>query len=236
MVNANFPKYYFKFLSFGEYSADTLEKLLENKVYTPLIDQLNDPFEGVWYGNQLYAEYPSGDKEIRDRLNRRRIYCLCSNDSEEFPYSSESITMWSHYADSHKGFCIMFSNDILEVANKEDGLIRKIEYSDSLPEVTGNRDRDMTLLFRKSNVWKSEREVRLCFRDKDKKGKSQLYREIPKGCIMAIFAGSRISTLNDCLLHGLSQKLKCDYIRLKLSNQSFTFERKTNAKSNKKLI
>lgn len=229
MVKEEYPKYYFKFLSFGEHTIDALEKLLENYIYTPLISQLNDPFEGIWYNNKLDTEYPAADKEFRDSLIRRRVYCLCSNDSVEFPFTPESIVMWSHYADSHKGFCIMFSREILETEGQEKFSPRRIEYSDSLSEKTGEKDRDMTILCQKSKVWQSEHEVRLCFRAKNEKGEDILYRQIPNGCILAIFAGCRISKMNDCMLYGLAQKLGCKYHRLKLSNQTFELE-----ESNKK--
>ena len=226
MVKEDFPKYYFKFLSFGEHTNDTLEKLLANQIYTSTINQLNDPFEGLWYNNHLSDKYPSDDKELKDSLDRRRVYCLCSNDSERFPYSQESITMWSHYADSHRGFCIMYSKDILNTIDQDKEVSpMRIKYSGSLAEKTGNKIRDLSILFQKSHVWELEREVRLCFRDKNDKGDSQPYREIPKSCILAIFAGCRISIINDCLLSGFSQKLGCVYNRLTPSNQSFEFNK-----------
>lgn len=219
-----FPKYYFKFLSFGEHITDTLEKLLDYQVYTAQINQLNDPFEGLWYENQLDAIYPTGNKELRDSLERRRVYCLCSNDSSEFPLSSESITMWSHYADSHKGFCIMFSKSILDTVEQEESSPRRIEYSDSIAERTGNKKLDTTILFKKCGVWETENEIRLCFRGVDSEGE-HLYRSIPQGSILAIFAGCRISKLNDLMLTGLCHKLGCKYIRLKPSSQRFGFEK-----------
>lgn len=225
MVKEDFPEYYFKFHSFGEHINETLVKLLDHQVYTPQITQLNDPFEGLWYENNLDAIYPDGDKELRNSLERRRVYCLCSNDSEEFPYTPESITMWSHYADSHKGFCIMFSKAILDMENQEvEYSPRKIEYSDSMAEKTSNKNQDKLILCKKSEVWKTEKEVRLCFRDKDSEGKTHLYRSIPERSVLAIFAGCRISELNDLMLAGLCQKLGCKYIRLKPSTQKFGFE------------
>lgn len=225
MVNSGFPKYYFKFLSFGEHSVDTIVKLLDNQIYTSEIIQLNDPFEGLWYDNHLEAPYPEEDQELRVSLERRRVYCLCSNDSEKFPLTPESIPMWSHYADSHEGFCVMFNNKILSTEDQDKACSpNKIEYSDSMAEKTGINNQDKLILFKKSNVWKGEREVRLCFREKDVKGTIHIYRELPKECIEAIFAGCRISKLNELILIGLCKKLKCSYVRLKMSSKDFRLD------------
>lgn len=91
----------------------------------------------MWYDNHIDAIYPTNDKDLRDSLERRRVHCLCSNDSQNFPSTPESIPMWTHYADSHKGFCIMFSNAILDTPGQEmDYSPREIEYSDSMAEIT----------------------------------------------------------------------------------------------------
>lgn len=225
---SDFPKYYFKFLSFGPYYEDTLERLLNHQIYTPVLRQLNDPFEGRWHGNNIDAEFPGEDKEFKAKLDRRRVYCLCSNDSAAFPFSKESILMWSHYADSHKGFCIMFSQEILELSKQANVVARMVEYDDSMAEKTGKIDRDLAIMCKKSKIWESEHEMRLCFENIASCEGNNPYHDIPKDCIIAIFAGSRISPLHDCLLSGVSKKLKCEFHRLKLNNESFRFDEKTN--------
>ncbi len=225
MVKSNYPKYYFKFFSFGEHIADTIENLLEHKIYTPSIRQLNDPFEGRWHGNKIEAKYPGNDKEFYGKLCRRRVFCLCASNSEDFPLSSESVLMWSHYANSHKGFCVMFSKKILDAAGQEPFSRQMIDYSDSMSEMTGAENKDMSILFRKSDEWKYEHEFRLCFKNTDSSGIPCFYRNIPENSIIAIFAGCQISPLNDCLLYGLSRRLDCDYYTLKKNNQFFRLEK-----------
>lgn len=232
MVNSNFPKYYFKFFSFGEHVTDTIEKLLDNKIYTPSITQLNDPFEGRWYGNQIDAKYPGEDKELYGTLCRRRVFCLCTSNSENFPLSSDSILMWSHYANSHKGFCVMFSKHILGADGQESFSPQMIDYSESMEERTGNIDKDMSILCRKSVVWKYEHELRLCFKNTKSRRTPSFYRNIPPKSIIAIFAGCQISQQHECLLYGLSRRLECDYYKIEMSNEFYRLNKILIYKSN----
>lgn len=69
-----------------------------------------------------------------------------------------NILMWSHYADSHKGFVIEFRADFVEGVKLE-----KVEYSDIRDVVTfedideNNFDK---IFFKKSSEWKYEQEYR----------------------------------------------------------------------------
>lgn len=218
----NWPKYYFKFVPFGEYTHDILLQLLDDTIYASSITQFNDPFEGRWYDNLIDAQYPGADKELKDTLDRRKVYCLCSNDSEDFPCSSDSILMWSHYANSHTGFCIMFSNLITEAEKDKQEKFSpvRVVYSDSMPEKTGIKNRDKaSILSNKYKQWAIENEIRLCFDSQDH------YIKIPKHSVLAIFAGCRISTINDCLLYGIAKKLNCKYYHLELSTEDYRFKK-----------
>lgn len=113
----------------------------------------------------------------------------------------------------------MFSDDILKAEGQEEFSPMQVVYSDSMPEKTGKRNRDMTILCQKSIEWKKENETRLCFVGGDH------YKKIPEGCVRAIFAGCRISEMNDCRLYDVAQKLNCKYYNLELNNQSFRLDK-----------
>lgn len=129
----------------------------------------------------------------------------------------KSIPMWSHYAASHTGFCVMFSDSILETTGQEVSSPAQVNYCDSMPEKTGNREVDMQILYQKSPVWEYEREMCLCFKGPEH------YRRIPKDSFKTIIAGSKIREMNECLLRGIAMKLGCEYLRLRLDNQSYRF-------------
>lgn len=80
---------------------------------------------------------------------------------------SDNLLMWSHYADSHRGYCIGFNSNHeffnrKRSKNDEFSHLRKVEYlerrpSKSIVEMNGT---DIFLL--KSDVWKYEQEWRMC--------------------------------------------------------------------------
>jgi hypothetical protein len=110
----------------------------------------------------------------RHTLLNIRISCF-----SEVP---DNILMWSHYADSHKGICLMFETikfDTIQfmVFNKEDleyktsnlppdhsGII-KIRYADKLPQAYNhleyNKDKIAPFLLTKSTDWDYEKEWRM---------------------------------------------------------------------------
>jgi hypothetical protein len=144
----------------------------------PLID--NDDLKGfvsdINFMNELYkemgVELPSrsiesvlSDENIREALRnaiageyeRTRVCCFTSeNDNPLF---------WSHYANSHKGYCVRF-----EVTNNPKSVIhnaRKIVYSEDYPTITfpimTKLVKALIPLFRKSKDWDYEGEYRSIF-------------------------------------------------------------------------
>jgi hypothetical protein len=115
------------------------------------------------------------NKEIQQNaLLKARISCF-----SEIP---DNILMWSHYADSHKGVCLMFETikyDTIQymIFNKEDlnyvssnlppnySGILKICYSKTLPEAYNhleyNQDKLAPFLITKSEDWSYEKEWRM---------------------------------------------------------------------------
>lgn len=69
-----------------------------------------------------------------------------------------NILMWSHYADSHKGFVIEFKADFIEGLKLE-----KVEYSDTRDSLTFEDIEENKLdrvFFKKSSEWRYEQEYR----------------------------------------------------------------------------
>ena len=75
--------------------------------------------------------------------------------------SNTNLLMWSHYADSHKGYCVGFDSDRLSIIA---GTPLKVNYDNSLPEI-GLFDESiesfMKLFITKSCDWFYENEFRL---------------------------------------------------------------------------
>lgn len=114
----------------------------------------NDPFDVSPYLSKASAESMPGtiEEEIRDLV----VLSLAEN--------RESLLMWAHYADKHRGFAIGFDKDSRIV---DDGLmfrfgIAPMSYSHSRPSAQEFHDlSDEALYFRKSCEWWYEREWRI---------------------------------------------------------------------------
>lgn len=78
------------------------------------------------------------------------------------PYYNKYL-MWSHYADSHKGFCVEFNTRL--VVESVAGHFQKVEYSENIPYFSirdSLEDELMTkLIYTKSKLWDYEDEYRL---------------------------------------------------------------------------
>lgn len=112
-----------------------------------------------------------------------------------FTTSNKNLLFWSHYANSHKGFCIGFDATVMPIS-----MAYKVEYSSDYPQILYPMPRDQRA-FRsaliKSEDWIYEDEYRSIFfpigvdrRKLPHNGKSLL---IDKNVIKNIYLGARIS-------------------------------------------
>lgn len=75
----------------------------------------------------------------------------------------DSILMWTHYADNHRGYCIGFDEKMLRISQLFDK-IKRVEYSQNYPELdplNKHKKIDELKYFVKSLDWEYEKEVRL---------------------------------------------------------------------------
>jgi hypothetical protein len=89
-----------------------------------------------------------------------------------FTEKRENLLLWSHYADSHKGFCIEFSAKLLSnflvnsyLKLKKTFIIDKVSYQDIYPTIHPSKHSDYERMhlqfFTKSNFWSYENEWRI---------------------------------------------------------------------------
>ena len=106
--------------------------------------RLKKEFENIW--NIVIHE-------ADEQLNNSGVFCLSQ--------SSTNILMWSHYAESHRGFCVEF------IRNSQNDLgdyekTRRVQYSSDYPTVSPlSPDAFDLKFFTKSKDWKYEKEWRL---------------------------------------------------------------------------
>jgi hypothetical protein len=197
----DFPKqknYIYKFVPF---STNTLKLLIKGEIYFGIPHNLNDPFEGE-FTLEDFETYPDADfiKEIYDksfelspdkiekRLTELRekpeIFIKDVSDYLKkllkaeygvscFSKNPHNILMWSHYADAHRGICLVFDKDLLlESLNKIWFSIElsDINYMAELPKIKPVLSQDQIkfssldkIFVTKFDHWQNEEEVRLHF-------------------------------------------------------------------------
>jgi hypothetical protein len=199
----------------------------KNWVADPL--EFNDPFEF-----HLKEEVLSNkQKEIKlshvERYeNREKIKKLISNFGVVC-YSSfdDSKLMWSHYADGHKGMCLVFESP----KENLDLDFVKVEYSEEMPSAYFDVDNAdnwahlIKIVKTKSIEWQHEKEIRQVFMEK------KVYENYPGKLVEVIF-GCQTSRLDIDLVLDIVKnhyesliisKMYLSIYSFKLGKMSFTY-------------
>lgn len=177
-----------------------IDNLVENKLFAPDKENLNDPTEMYLDDSEFldfiekHKEHSQPLKEIFDDLiNFTKTKCGVFSLSEDV----NNELLWAYYADGHKGFCIEYDSDIimesynygLEMKNLKlvsSPLVHRIKvvYKNSYPVLNREdlvRKDDLNpiltcIVGTKSKRWDQENEVRLIF---NKYGNTELdYRAV----------------------------------------------------------
>jgi hypothetical protein len=123
--------------------------------------EFNDPFEfhlkDIFFndneGNfkQLDIEQIKVREDILNQINYYGVVCYSTNE--------HNILMWSHYADNHKGMCLVF-----DVPNPIDKYLFKVNYLEDLPNIKYDMKEFLPeirkIITTKSKDWEYEQEYR----------------------------------------------------------------------------
>ncbi len=127
--------------------------------------------------------------------------------------------MWSHYADSHKGFCIGFDTTLLyDVVN---GSLGPVYYEDEVPKLRlfgDTFDFHSKQLATKSKVWEYEEEFRIV-----KSNASKETIKYPKEMIKQIYLGCKMEfeDKNKIINFAKDNGLDCHIIETSLNKEKF---------------
>jgi hypothetical protein len=100
-----------------------LDILINSALFFPKPITFNDPFDGQLLPENFKSELKelgldngehhidSYNAAIKEYLNRVGVLSLCKKE--------DNILMWSHYADSHQGFCLGFKPDLIRQIETE---------------------------------------------------------------------------------------------------------------------
>jgi hypothetical protein len=139
---------------------------------------------------------PEG-KEMIAKKQQEVIKEIRSNEVGVFSFTAnfKSILSWSHYADSHRGFCIGFHTKNLKTFLEKCGSsldLAAVDYTNEYPYVNAYRMSDVEktkkILWTKSNDWEYEDEYRILWIN----GADKTLK-IPDGIIRRVILGCQVS-------------------------------------------
>lgn len=207
-VNEKMP--YYSFRTFTEYS---LRDIKEETLSLTHPREFNDPLDTIlYYWLNETIKNTADDYILRFRLLMRKVVehikirCLIAGqkkDGSDIPVEELNVLMWSHYADSHKGFCVRYEFDggifspTLHPQKDKLLFIDKMRYSETID--IGKEPSIRMALLEKSNFWEYEKEMRLV--SFDCSGKDEDFPVIEcKGMVKAIYLGVKCSDANRRLI------------------------------------
>ncbi|MCX6829740.1 MAG: DUF2971 domain-containing protein [candidate division Zixibacteria bacterium] len=146
----------------------------------------------------------------------------------------KNILLWSHYADSHHGFCVevdakLLAEELFDLLRTDRHLIdfAKVKYEKELPVVIPLNDTDqdheryMKVFCCKSPAWQYEKEYRFIY-----VGKTSLARYISKSAIRRVILGCQMnSKVEREIISIITHRLPdCKIWKAKKSNDNFKLE------------
>ncbi len=207
--------------------------LVNNQLYLPTKDGLNDPTEGVYGDDALrmffnvFSKHSHNVEEqyykLAEKFGKVGVYSLSKTFDNEL--------LWAYYASGHTGFAIEYDIDILEQSLNYNAYAQQlykfdVEYLNDVPQIDistirGNEMVEMLKRFigTKSSSWAHEKEVRLIFEN------TGLF-EIDYKAVTAIYFGCRMP---DSDIDYIMEKLKgrgLKYFKMVNVNNSYRFEAK----------
>ncbi len=205
----------------GNFERD-LESLENNSYWAPKFDDLNDPCEtlintdrlttqsrtfSTFFGKEKSEQFLEFEKALHNLFEVKKkgigIYSLSKTFKDEL--------LWSHYADSHKGFCIEYDLELLANSYKSFKTFSfPVNYTDKPPEY-GIKDINNTkseqiiqkLAGYKSKRWNYEQEHRIV---------TGFYGEHPynPACLKSIYFGLNMEKSEKEII---KERLKCRNIQ-----------------------
>jgi Protein of unknown function (DUF2971) len=136
---------------------------------------------------KVEQEFKKMNENIYEGISKKyRVYCLSEVD--------DSLLMWSHYGDSHKGICMEF--DASKTPFMPGEIAQKVQYADECPklDVASN---DYSALITKSKIWDYELEWRLIAEERSESSskftiKTEAdYLKIPCDALLSITVGAK---------------------------------------------
>jgi hypothetical protein len=156
---------------------------------------LDDPMEISRSGIEMHKDKERINEAITIETDRVRSIFDSSFGICCFTKVRDNPLMWSHYADSHKGFVLQF--DLFHPSFKNMGTIHRVIYSQKRPLFMYKTQEHLSALYTKAKDWKYEKEYRLivdlprCSKMRYKDGERYI-QKFPVSIVKAAYLGYNI--------------------------------------------
>ena len=198
---------------------------IDRKLYHPRPSQFNDPFERALHFSlpkdakkihniqqhliELQRKRGLNEEKAKEfvskiMIDRKRLRDILRDSTKQtfdemricsFTTQKDNLLFWSHYADSHKGFCVEFDATKMPIS-----VAFKVQYKNKFPEVIYPGSNDATLFIPvlvKSEVWEYEKEFRTIFLPKEEVLENDGESLILEGDVVKnVYLGSKIDAKN----------------------------------------
>lgn len=173
------PKKLYRYMGFGQYWRNNL---FQGQIHLSKPKDFNDPFDSVPFvdfkefwnkdGDRIFEQNNGFSLKLSPDLQKEQIFILqkemiefTQNEMRVCCFSEQknSMLMWSHYADSHKGFCIEYDTD--RIPNNIKKFFLPVIYQENIHNSTfdfnDTQYNSFNFLFFKSKEWEYEKEWRI---------------------------------------------------------------------------
>lgn len=226
LLDKNSPQYLYQYRSVDEYN---LENIKNGVIWGSKADCFNDPYDCLFSSDALdelvkraidnkrqafipRIEYVENELSKVSQDIRDKIVVSC------FSERNDSLLMWSHYADQHKGICVTYDyNKLVRLCQR---LIRPVRYGNKISTVyldKNRRKRDIgEILITKAIDWSYEQEWRVIDTiqpyekdtTKNCKGKT-IEAPVPEKIIFGSKVNMKDNIVKDFINYCVDQNIKC---------------------------
>lgn len=179
---ASMPRSLYKYFSLNNFSINNLQN---DYIYLSNPKDFNDPFD---CNRNLIIEK---QKQLRNWQYVEQLNDISDIGIASFSEYGMEPLLWSHYANSYRGFCIKFNLESLIKSQNDSVKLKKVIYSDS-PQVISEKHpfSNYYHYLLKLKNWNYESEWRLLF-ENPRNTENRFYFD--KSCIEEISLGYKIS-------------------------------------------
>jgi hypothetical protein len=153
----------------------TLDILMRHRLFAARYSEMNDPMEGLWHYGGEGTLWPDEIRYVEDQIDKYRVTSVSLN--------PVSTLMWSHYADSHRGFAIG-----IEIPEQDGASLVPVQYSSHYTISKDATDVGFDVLSKKFKVWEYEHEVRVL-------GSKDFIKVVPREILFGIRADRNLADL-----------------------------------------